>query len=170
MPTIRPERTEDIGSIRYVNEQAFGGKEEAEIVGKLRNRAALTISLVAVQEDEVVGHIAFSPVLIESESSRFEAISLAPMAVLPAYQRQGIGGQLVRAGFEECRKLGHEVVVVLGHPAYYPRFGFVTAKPKGISCEFDAPEEAFMVLELFNGALAGRSGMVKFRPEFSDAI
>ena len=170
MLTIRSETPEDVDSIRYVNEQAFGQKEEAELVEKLRNRAALTLSLVAVQKNEVVGHIAFSPVVIDSGSSSFEAIALAPMAVLPAYQRQGIGGQLVRAGLEECRNLGHEIVVLVGHPTYYPRFGFVPAKPKGISCEFEAPEEAFMVLELREGALAGRGGVVNFQPEFHEAV
>ena len=137
MLTIRRETTEDIAAIRYVNEQAFGQNEEAELVEKLRNRAALSLSLIAVQKNEIVGHIAFSPVVIESERSSFEAITLAPIAVLPEYQRQGIGGQLARAGLEECRNLGHEIVVVLGHPTYYPRFGFVPAKPKGISCEFE---------------------------------
>jgi len=166
MLIIRLETPEDIDSIRYVNEQAFAQKEEAELVDKLRNRAALTLSLVAVQKNEVVGHIAFSPVVIESERLSFEAIALAPMAVLPAYQRKGIGGQLVCAGLEECRNLGHEIVVVLGHPTYYSRFGFMSARPKGISCEFEVPEEAFMVLELREGALAGRVGIVKFQPEF----
>ncbi len=170
MLTIRPEIPENIDSIRYVNEQAFGSKEEAEIVEKLRNRAALTLSLVAVQKQEIVGHIAFSPVVIESASSGFEAITLAPMSVLPAYQRQGIGGQLVRAGLEECRRIGHEIIVVLGHPTYYPRFGFMPAKQKGITCEFEAPEEAFMVLELREGALVGRGGIVKFQCEFRDSM
>jgi putative acetyltransferase len=164
--TVRPEIPEDIDSIRHVNEQAFGQKEEAEIVDKLRNRAALTVSLVAVQENEIVGHIAFSLAAIESEPLSFEAAVLAPMAVLPAYQKQGIGGQLILAGLEECRILGCKVVVVLGHPTYYTRFGFVPAKPKGITCEFEVPEEAFMVLELREEALTGRSGMVKFQSEF----
>ena len=170
MLTIRPETPEDVASIYYVNEQAFGRKEEAELVEKLRNRAALTISLVAVQKGEVVGHIAFSLAVIESESSNFESITLAPMAVLPAYQGKGIGSQLVRAGLEECRRLGHEIVVVLGHPDYYPRFGFVPAKPKGIDCEFEVPEEAWMVLELREGALTGKSGTVKFQSEFHEAM
>lgn len=168
MITIRLEAPGDFASIRYVNEQAFGQKEEAEIVEKLRDRAALTLSLVAVQGNEVVGHIAFSPAVVASQSSNFVATALASMAVLPAYQRQGIGGQLVRAGLEECRNSGHEIVVVLGHPTYYPRFGFVPASPKGINCEFEVPEEAFMVLELREGSLAGRGGVVKFRPEFSE--
>jgi putative acetyltransferase len=90
------------------------------------------------------------------------------MAVLPACQRQGIGGRLVRARLEGCRNLGHEIVVVLGHPTYYPRFGFLPAGPKGMSCEFEVPEEAFMVLELRAGAVVGRGGVVKFQPEFSE--
>ncbi len=169
MLTIRPETSEDVDSIRYVNEQAFGQKEEGKLVEKLRNRGVLTISLVAIQDGEIVGHIAFSPVKVESEHSSSEAIALAPMAVLPAYQRKGIGSQLVRAGLEECRRLGHEIVVVLGHPDYYPRFGFVPAKPRGIDCEFEVPDEAWMLLELRQGALAGRHGKVKFQPEFQEA-
>ena len=168
MLTIRPETPEDNDSIRYVNEQAFGQKEEAELIEKLRNRGALTLSLVAVQNNRVVGHILFSPVTVESDCSSFGAISLAPMAVLPEYQRKGIGSQLVRVGLEECRRLGHEIVVVLGHSDYYPRFGFIPAKPKGIDCEFEVPEEAWMILELREGALAGRRGIVRFQPEFSE--
>jgi len=169
MLTIRPEAPGDIESVRYVNEQAFGQEAEAEIVDKLRKRGVLTLSLVAVQENEVVGHIAFSPVVVESEHSSFQVIALAPMAVLPAYQRKGIGSQMVRAGLAECRRLGHEVVVVLGHPDYYPRFGFIPARPRGINCEFEVPEEAWMLLELREGVLTGRQGIVKFQPEFKEA-
>ena len=170
MPIIRPETPEDVDSIRYVNDQAFGPEDESKLIEKLRKRGVLTISLVAVQDGEIVGHIAFSPVVIESGLSSFEAITLAPIAVLPAYQRKGIGSQLVRAGLEECRRLGHEIIVVLGHPAYYPRFGFVLARPKGIDCEFEVPEEAWMILELQEGALAGRRGKVRFQPEFKEAM
>jgi putative acetyltransferase len=166
MLIIRQETPEDVAAIRHVNEEAFGQKEEAEIIEKLRSRGALTVSLVAVQGNEIVGHISFSPVKVESEHSSFEAISLAPMAILPAYQRQGIGSQLVRAGLEECRRIGHELVVVLGHPNYYPRFGFVPASTYGIKSEYDVPDEAFMVLELRQGAYSGRSGIVKYQPEF----
>ena len=170
MLTIRPETPADVHSIRYVNEKAFSQENETKLIEKLRNRGALTISLVAIQENEIVGHIAFSPVMIESGLSSFEAIALAPMAVLPSHQRQGIGSQLVRAGLEECRRLGHEIILVLGHPDYYPRFGFVPARPKGIDCEFEVPEEAWMVLELQEGALTGRNGTAKFQPEFHEAV
>ncbi len=168
MLTIRRETPKDIDSIRYVNEQAFGQKEEAEIIDKLRKRDVVTLSLVAVQADQIVGHILFSPVSVESEDSSFEAITLAPMAVLPEYQRKGIGSQLVRVGLEECRRLGHEIVMVLGHPDYYPRFGFVPASTYGIKCKYDVPDEVFMALELRQGALSGRSGVVKYQPEFNE--
>ncbi len=166
---IRPEAPEDVDSIHYVNKQAFGQENESELIKKIRNRGALIISLVAIQDGEIVGHIAFSPAVIESGISNFEAIALAPMAVLPACQRKGIGLQLVQAGLEECRRLGYEIVVVLGHPEYYPCFGFALARPKGIECEFEVPDEAWMVLELREGALVGRRGMVKFQPEFREA-
>jgi len=168
MLIIRPETPEDVDSIRYVNEQAFGQEDESKLIEKLRNHGVLTISLVAIQDGEIVGHIAFSPVVIESERSSFEAIALAPMAVLPAYQRKGIGSQMVRAGLEECRLLGHNIIVVLGHPDYYPRFGFVPASTYGIKCEYNVPDEVFMTLELHSGALSGRSGTVKYQPEFND--
>jgi len=170
MVSIRRELPQDIDSIRYVNEQAFGQKQEANLVDELRNRGVVTLSLAAIIQDHIVGHILFSPVTVNSEISSFEAITLAPMAVLPEYQRKGIGSQLVYAGIEECGILGHEVVVVLGHPDYYPRFGFVPARPKGIECEFEAPDEAWMILEIRNGALAGRRGTVTFQPEFHKAM
>jgi len=125
MLTIRPAISENSDSIHYVNEQAFGLKKEAEIVEKLRNRAALTLSLVAVQDGEIIRHITFCPVIIESASADFKVITLAPMSVIPEHQRRGIGSQLVYAVLEECRKIGHEIIVVLGHPTYYPRFGFI---------------------------------------------
>ena len=164
--TIRPETSEDVATIRHVNEEAFGGTDEADIVEKLRSRQAFTLSLVATWEDKVIGHILFSPVTIESESLSFDAVGLGPMSVLPSYQRRAIGSQLIRTGLEECKCLGHEIVVVLGYPDYYSRFGFVQASSYGIKCEYDVPDEAFMVLELRKGALAERSGTVKYQPEF----
>jgi putative acetyltransferase len=167
---IRSEIPEDRASIHYVDQEAFGRIQEADLVDKLRKRGILTISLVAVLETAVVGHIAFSPVEIASEKSSFGALTLAPVAVLPTHQNKGIGSQLVIAGLEECRRLGHEIVVLAGHPNYYPRFGFVPAYAKGIGCEFEVPDEAWMITELKQGALAGRQGKVKFQPEFREAM
>jgi putative acetyltransferase len=170
MINIRQETNEDIENIHYVNEQAFGQPQEANIISKLRTRGKVSLSLVAIEDGNIIGHILFSPVTIESNKGSFEAITLAPMAVLPEYQHKGIGSKLVVAGIEECRRLGFEMVTVLGHPDFYPRFGFVPAQPKGINCEFDVPEEAWMILELEQGALTGRKGTVKFQPEFHEAM
>ena len=169
MLVIRPETPKDSAAIRTVNQEAFGSSIEADIVEKLRSRGAYTLSLVATDGNKVIGHILFSPVTIESGDTGFEALGLGPMAILPSYQRKGVGSQLVRTGLEECKRLGHETVVVLGHPDYYPRFGFIPAKPKGIECEFEVPEDAWMILELGEGALAGRRGVVRFQPEFQEA-
>jgi putative acetyltransferase len=165
---FRPEAPEDAAAIRHVEEQAFGQTNEADLVDALRRREAFTLSLVAVEGGEIVGHILFSPVTIEAGESRFEALALGPMAVLPSHQRKGIGSRLVRAGLEECRRAGHNIVVVLGHPNFYPRFGFVPSKPFGIRWEIDVPDEVFMLAELKPGALAGRGGAVKYQPEFND--
>ncbi|HEY0320278.1 MAG TPA: N-acetyltransferase [Pyrinomonadaceae bacterium] len=122
---------------------------------------------MAELDGRIAGHIFFSPVSIESEAYTFTALGLAPLAVLTEFQNQGIGSELVQRGLEECRRIGHEVVVVLGHPKYYPRFGFVPASQKGLKCEYKVPDEVFMVCELKEGALGGRKGLVKYRPEFS---
>lgn len=168
MTIIRRETEADSPAVRGVNERAFGREDEANLVDALRATARPMISLVAEDENgRIVGHIFFSPVRIESEASAFMALGLAPMAVLPELQRRRIGSELVRRGLEECQSLGHDVVVVLGHPEYYPRFGFVPASRKGLTCEYDVPEEVFMVAELRDGALAGRKGLVKYLPEFA---
>jgi putative acetyltransferase len=167
MVTILRERKEDANAIRFVLEEAFGQSSEADLVDALRRRGALTLSLVALREDEVVGHIVFSPVMIESAGSSFDAIGLGPMAVLPPYQRKGIGSELVRIGLEQCRDAGHEIVVVVGHPDFYGRFGFVPTKHRDLHCEFDVPDDVFMVMELRQDALAGRGGLVKYQPEFT---
>lgn len=167
MLIIRTEIDTDYAAVHRVNRLAFNRVDEANLVDALRARARPHISLVAESEaHEILGHIFFSPVLIESEDSSFTALGLAPMAVLPEYQNRGIGSELVRRGLDACESIGHDVVVVLGHPEYYPRFGFIPASRKGISCEFDVPDEVFMVRELKEGALAGRTGVVKYLPEF----
>jgi putative acetyltransferase len=169
MITIRKETDSDHDAIRYVNRRAFWQEAEGDIVDKLRVRNMAAISLVAVEGDRIIGHILFSPVTVEADKAKFEAIALAPMAVLPEYQKKGIGTRLLKAGLDECRKLGYEIVFVLGHPEYYPRFGFTQARTKGIGCEFEVSDEAWMVLELKENALAGRKGVVKYQPEFSEA-
>jgi len=167
MKIIREERPEDIAGIYLVNERAFNQPDEANLVDLLRAHGKVSLSLVAVDDDRVLGHILFSPVTIERSAKTVSAIGLAPMAVLPEFQNQGIGSMLVRSGIEECRKAGHDCVIVLGHPEYYPRFGFVPASRYGIESEFDVRDEVFMALELYEGALAGCEGTVKYQPEFN---
>lgn len=165
--TIRFEQARDTVAVRRVNERAFGQQAEADLVEALRRREDTTIiSLVAVDGDNVVGHVLFSPIRVESLRGDWEAMGLGPLAVEPKYQGCGIGSQLVEAGLAECRELGYEVVMVLGHPDYYSRFGFVCSKPLGIEWEGDAPAEAFMVLELQEGALLSRDGIARYLPEF----
>ena len=166
MITIRAEISEDIVAVRHVLDVAFGQDSEARLVEVLRRADALATSLVAVEKEQIVAHIAFSAVVIESAHATANVVALAPLAVLPTHQRRGIGSVLVQRGLTQCRQLGHHAVLVLGEPAFYQRFGFVKASLHGIWCPFDAPDEAFMAAELFPGALAGHSGSVKYRPEF----
>jgi putative acetyltransferase len=144
---------------------AFPTPAEAELVDRLREAGAVTISLVAEQHGRVVGHVLFSPVRVEDAAGSSEALGLAPMAVVPELQRGGIGSALVRAGLDACRRGGHPIVFVLGHPAYYPRFGFEPAAARGLHYA-EGFERAFFVAELEPGALAGRRGVVRYRPEF----
>jgi putative acetyltransferase len=172
MIIVRDEAEADWPAVRQLNELAFGRPQEAALVDALRAAAHPHVSLVAVENVEVVGHIFFSPISIEPDESvstttaTTTAMGLAPMAALPQYQNRGIGSQLVREGLQACRRLGCEVVVVLGHPEYYPRFGFVPASGKGLRSEYDVPDEVFMVTELVPGALRGVRGLVKYHPEF----
>jgi putative acetyltransferase len=165
---VRAEAPADLVSIRRVVEIAFGGPLEADLVDALRAAGAMTLSLVAEVDGNVVGHIAFSPVTIDTEAGPFAAVGLAPMAVLPEHQRAGVGTRLAREGLDELRRLGHGAVVVLGHPEYYPRFGFERASRFGVRWENECPDEAFMALELRPGALAGRAGVLRYRPEFTE--
>jgi putative acetyltransferase len=132
----------------------------------LRAAGALLLSLVAVENGKVVGHIAFSPVEIRSEEGTVETVGLAPLAVLPEYQQKGIGLHLVEWGLQELQAAGHKIVFVLGDPNYYRRFGFVPAARYRIRWEHKAPDEAFMVKELRIDALYGVIGVARFRPEF----
>jgi putative acetyltransferase len=164
---VRAEAPSDLPAIRRVNELAFVRPNEADLVDDLRCSGVPIVSLVAVLDDQVVGHILFSPVAVDADCSRSCLTGLAPMSVLPPMQRRGIGGLLVHAGLEALRARGDRAVVVLGHPQYYPRFGFVPASRHGLRWEVDCPDEAFMALELVPGSLAGKGGVVRYRPEFS---
>jgi putative acetyltransferase len=164
--TIRTERPDDVAQIRAVNLAAFDTHTEATLVDLLRAAAHPIISLVAERDDEIVGHILFSPVTLSCHPD-LPAMGLAPMAVTPSRQRQGLGSLLVARGLEECRHLGTAAVFVLGHPEFYPRFEFIPASTFGLRCEYEATVEAFMALELVRGALAGADGVVTYHPAFA---
>jgi len=166
MAIVRYERPADHASVYRINERAFEGPAEAQIVEELRKTATPAISLVATHEGKVLGHIFFSPVKVAGNQGEWEAIGLAPMAVDPGHQRQGIGSELVRSGLEACRYIQRPVVVVLGHPEYYPRFGFRPAAPLGLRYRDPSYDHAFFVVELTPGALRARSGDVRFMPAF----
>ena len=165
---VRPEQPSDILSIRAVNLTAFDTSTEADLVDALREQAEPIVSLVAEDGEAVVGHILFSPVTLLAHPD-LKVMGLAPMAVVPARQRQGIGSALVREGLERCRRLGFGAVIVLGHAEYYPRFGFTPASRFGVTCEYDVPDEVFMVLELDRGILQGKSGTIRYHPAFASA-
>jgi putative acetyltransferase len=163
----RCELPPDLPAIRQVITTAFGQSGEADLVDQLRAAGALSLSAVAEVGSDVVGYIGFSPVMIGSAEVRSPALALAPMAVLPAWQRQRVGSALVRWSLDACQRAGHSIVVVIGHAGYYPRFGFVPAVPRNIRCPFPVPDEAFMVLELNAGALNSVRGTLRYRPEFA---
>jgi putative acetyltransferase len=164
--TIRPERPEDSSRVRHVNELAFGRATEADLVEKLRQACADGLSLVA-EDGTLVGHILFTPVVVEGTGPHLVGMGLAPMAVLPDRQRQGIGSQLVRRGLDLLRERGCPFVVVVGHPDYYPRFGFEPASKCGFLSQWKGmPDAVFMALVLDRHAMAGASGVAKYRDEF----
>ena len=163
--TIRFEQEGDAQAIRDVNRAAFGAPDEADLVDDLRQQDASVVSLVAEDCGSVVGHILFSPVVLAV--GHVQALGLAPMAVRPDRQRRGIGSRLVRAGLASSRERGAEAIVVVGHPAFYPRFGFVPASRFGLRCEYDVADDVFMALELVQGALAGKAGLVRYHPAFA---
>ena len=171
MIAIRPEQPDDIPSVRVLNETAFGQPDEAGIVDSIRTACSDAVSLVATDDGQVVGHIFFSPVFVSGESGTVQGMGLAPMAVLPKRQRQGIGSLLVQAGIDATRERGYPFIIVLGHPEYYPRFGFVCASQHGLSCQWDGiPDEAFMVLILEEDAMTGVPGTVRYRDEFNQEV
>lgn len=164
---IRKEIPQDLPAITHINQEAFARDAEAKLVVKLRQNGKITLSLVAVLEEQLVGHILFTPMTITAAAGDITpVVGLGPVAVLPEYQRQGIGSHLCQTGIKMCREAGHQAVLVLGHPAYYPRFGFQQADHFGITCTYDVPAEAFMALELQDGALSQVSGVAAYEPEF----
>mgnify|MGYP001819482455 CR=1 FL=1 len=166
---IRPERPGDEEAIAEVNRRAFEGEEEVQIIAGIRDSEYFIpeLSLVAESEGRIVGHIMFSVVtLVRFDRPAEKILSLAPMAVEPEHQKEGIGSALVKAGMDKAQELGHKIVIVVGHPEYYPRFGFRKARMLGYDVGMEVPDEAFMVAGLQEDALLEQGGMVQFSPPF----
>lgn len=163
---LHDETPAETAAIHALAAAAFGREDEAVLVDRLRAAGALALSLVALLDDAVIGHVGFSPVAIAGAE---RILGLAPTAVLPAYQRCAIGSRLVEEGLARARERGARGVVVLGHPHFYPRFGFVPASRFGLGYDPAVPDDAFMAAELVPGALAGARGRARYRPEF-DAL
>jgi putative acetyltransferase len=171
MISIRKEQIGDEEQIRIVNTRAFGQPAEAEVVDALRKDCLESVSLVALDGEKMVGHILFTPAVIEAEEKEIVGMGLAPLAVLPEFQRQGIGSKLIRAGLDEMQRTHQPFVIVLGHPEYYPRFGFVRASQYGIVSQYpNVPDDAFMILVYDESALAGITGVGNYHAEFDAAM
>ncbi|ARJ23071.1 N-acetyltransferase [Bacillus sp. ISL-8] len=174
MVTIRQEqkndyrKTEEVEKEAFLNEE-FSDKKEHELVKRIRECDAFIpeLSIVAVDE-EIVGHIMLSKITIEQDGTTVDSLALAPVSVAPSHQKKGIGGKLIGAALEKAKELGYGSVVVLGHPEYYPKFGFKKASEWNIKAPFEVPEEVFMVMELTENALEGVEGVVQYSSAFAE--
>lgn len=174
MVTIRQEqkndyrKTEEVVKEAFLNEE-FSDKKEHELVKRIRECDAFIseLSIVAVDE-EIVGHIMLSKITIEQDGTTVDSLALAPVSVAPSHQKKGIGGKLIGAALEKAKELGYGSVVVLGHPEYYPKFGFKKASEWNIKAPFEVPEEVFMVMELTENALEGVEGVVQYSSAFAE--
>jgi putative acetyltransferase len=170
MVRIRQEKKKDYESVSKLITEAFKRDDEAKLVESIRNSEVFIpeLSLVAENNESIIGHILFSPVVIEKEESIVPALALAPLAVEPSYQGQGVGGQLVKEGLKVCKEFNHKIVIVLGHSAYYPKFGFVKAADYGIEPPFPVPLDVFMVKGLQKDALDNVRGLVRYPSVFNE--
>jgi len=166
---IRHETADDAEGVRAVNDAAFGQPDESRIIDAVRAAEHVTVSLVAEEGARIVGHILFTPMTLEPPCGTVRLVALGPMAVTPDRQRIGVGSALVRTGLAECRRGGAQAVVVIGHAAFYGRFGFRPASQFGLRSPFEVPDEVFMAAELVPAALAGAAGQVVYVPEFGGA-
>jgi putative acetyltransferase len=163
-PLLRSEHPGDRQQVRKLNQAAFQRSDEADLIDGLRAEGAVLLSLVAELDGQIIGHILFSRMTIETTQNSVAAASLAPMAVLPDHQGRGVGSRLIQHGLAELRERGEQIVIVLGHKDYYPRFGFTSENARHLESPF--PPDVYMALELFEGALANIRGRVKYPAAF----
>jgi putative acetyltransferase len=166
MIAIRQEQPIDREAISLLHESAFNGKGEAEVVRLLTDAKKAVVSLVAIAEEKIVGHVLFSRVTLSPDAKELRVVGLAPVSVLPQHHGQGIGSQLIRNGLGACRSSGFHAAVVLGSTGYYSRFGFIPASSYNLASEYDAGDH-FMALELVPDSLSGIEALVKYEPEFA---
>lgn len=168
--TVRPETAADEAAIREIETLAFGRPLEAGMVDKVRQSPGFVpvLSLVAERDEKIVGHVLFSKVTIEDAGEAVEVLALGPIGVSPEWQKQGAGGQMIRAGLERARELGYRAVILVGHPTYYPRFGFSPASRFGLKTTFTVPDGVFMALPLYPNGLEGVRGTVIYPSAFDE--
>lgn len=169
MIAIRSEEPADVAVVHSIHQSAFPTEAEARLVDRLREEEKLAFSLIAEVKGGVVGHVAFSPVSVDPQSPEKRGLGLGPVAVLPTWQRKGIGEKLILRGIEDCRRDGYSFIVVLGEPEYYGRFGFRRASLFGLGNEYGV-DDPFMVLELRLGGLPKVPGTIKYVKVFSDML
>lgn len=167
---VRSERPEDAADITRVHDLAFGQPDEGRLVEAIRKLDDFDpeLSIVALDDGAVVGHALLSRIGIRGRDRVTPALALAPVAVLPDFQSRGIGTRVTEHALARAQDLGHEIVIVIGHSEYYPRFGFEPARPRGLEGPFPVSDEFFMVCELTDGALRGVEGMVEYSPPFAE--
>lgn len=165
---IRKELLQDYEAVYTIHELAFKQANEAKLVNSLRESDAFIpeLSLVAMTDQIISGHILFTKIRIRGGSAIHESLALAPVSVHPDHQHKGVGSALIRAGLQKALELGYDSVIVLGHAHYYPKFGFVPAEKWQIKAPFEVPSDVFMALELKTGGLSGVSGTVEYAKEF----
>lgn len=164
---VRPEAMEDIPAIRIIEEAAFERLAEANLVDLCRERGNAALSLVAVEADRIMGHILFTPVKLDPPHPGWNGLGIGPVAVLPEFQRRGIGSRLMTIGLEICRQHGYDFIVLIGDPAYYCHFGFIPGREFGLSSDYGDGDE-FQVREMTPGVLRGANAVVKYVPEFKE--
>jgi len=167
---IRPENSTDINTIFLVNSLAFETETEAVLVNRLREKNILFLSLISEYRQEIIGHILFTRVHVNHNPRHIKTIGLAPMALIPEYQRQNVGTRLIQHGLEFCIQKKQEVIFVLGHADYYPRIGFQPVRPYGLFYQNGSYDPYFFVHELKKNTLRKLKGNVFFDPEFDQIM